>query len=88
LTLDVVDPDGASIIPPEATRLGQIVMGRPWNIEPGIDQVQPLVRTYNGIVFQRAGDFAVVLRANGVDIARAPFHVRLNGVGVPHPVGV
>ncbi len=83
LWLDILDGDGQSILADGVGKIGSIVMGRPWNAEPGVDQAQNLTYTFTGLVFHRVGDYAVVLRADGADVARAPFRVRLNGLAVP-----
>jgi len=76
MELDVVDADGHSILPaPHGPVRGPITVGRPAQAIPGADQVVPLVFSLLMIRFERPGAYVAVLRINGSDLARAPFHV-------------
>ena len=74
--LDIIDSDGSSILPaPPGPPGGEINVGRPPTIPNGGDQVVPLAFNLIGTTFQRAGDYVVVFRIDGVDAARSPFSV-------------
>ncbi|MCC6629968.1 MAG: hypothetical protein IT340_21535 [Chloroflexi bacterium] len=75
LELDVVDEDGQSILPPPGPARGAIRTGRPADLEPGQDQVVPLVFTLAQVRFDRAGAYAVLARLDGLEAARSSFHV-------------
>lgn len=76
LQLDVVDEDGRSILPiPPGPVEGKINVGRPAHLVHGEDQVAPLALKFNGLTFQRAGLYAVILRLDGLEAARSAFRV-------------
>lgn len=75
LELDIVDADGQSILPPPGPARGSITTGRPADLEPGQDQVVPLVFTLAQVRFDRAGAYAVLARLDGLEAARSAFHV-------------
>jgi len=72
--LDILDGDGVSILPSGPLR-ASINVGRPPQARPGADQVVPLALNLYGVVLPRAGDYAAVVRIDGVDEARSPFSV-------------
>ena len=77
LELDVVDGDGQSSLPtPPGPLQGTINVGRPPQLTPGEDQVVPLALNVNGLKFEHAGGYAVLLRLDGLEATRAPFKVR------------
>jgi hypothetical protein len=77
LELDVIDEDGASILPdPPGVLRGEINVGRPPNLEVGQDQVMPLTFSIRGLTFERAGGNSVVFRIDGSEEARSPFRVQ------------
>ena len=78
LLLDVVDGDGASLLPQPGAVHGTINVGRPAQLAPGSDQVLPLAFDLRGVPFAAPGDYAVVVRLDGQDAARARFTVRAN----------
>ena len=87
--LDILDADGASILPREPGPLrGAINMGRPATIEVGDDQVVPIVIGLNGTAVERFGRYVIVFEIDGQEKARAPFrvkHAQLQQLGNPQP---
>ncbi len=76
LEVDVVNEDGASILPtPPGPMRGPVIAGRPPQLPQGADMVAPLVFGLNGIQFDGPGTYAVVVRIDGLESARYPFHV-------------
>ena len=73
ISLDVIDGDGQSVL--ATAPGGQINVGRPPTIPPGQDQVVPLAFALLSVQFERAGDYVVVVRIDGIDQGRAPFRV-------------
>ena len=73
IALDLIDGDGQSILANPIQ--GDINVGRPPTIPPGQDQVLSLAFNLVGVRFERPADFVVVVRIDGVDQGRAPFHV-------------
>lgn len=77
LEVDVVDADGASILPtPPGPLRGPITVGRPPQIAPGDDLLIPLVFTLAGIRFEQPGTYVITMRVDGVETKRYPFHLR------------
>lgn len=76
LELDVTNADGASILatPPGPPR-GPITAGRPPQLPVGADVLAPLVFNLGGVRFEKPGTYAVVLRVNGLEVKRYPFHL-------------
>src|SRR5437867_5681011 len=71
LELDIVNEDGLSILPiPPGPFQGTINMGRPPIVQPGDDQFLPLAFHLNGVKFERAGVYVVLLRIDGRDVGR------------------
>lgn len=78
LELDVVNADGASILPtPPGPLRGPITVGRPPQMMQGADTLIPLAFNLVGIRFEQPGTYAVLMRVDGVEKKRFPFHVRL-----------
>ncbi len=76
LELDVVDEEGQSIFAtPPGPLQATIIAGRPPHLAPGQDQVLPLALNLNGLKFERAGIYAVVLRLDGREVMRSSFKV-------------
>ena len=74
LGIDVVGPDGASLL--AAPVYNDIVpTGEPPAAEPP-EQALPLVFNFEGLHFTRFGTYHVVVSLDGVELHRAPFHVR------------
>lgn len=77
LEVDVVDADGASILPvPPGPIRGPITVGRPPQIAPGNDLLIPLVFTFAGIRFEQPGTYVIIMRVEGNEVKRYPFHVQ------------
>ncbi len=77
LELDVVDAEGRSILPtPPGPPQGSINVGRSPHVLPGEDQVLPLVFNIVNLQLTRAGSHAVVLRIDGLEMARAKFQIK------------
>jgi hypothetical protein len=77
LELDVVDAEGRSILPaPPGPPQGSINVERSAHQLPGDDQVLPLVFNMMNLQLTRAGSHAVVLRIDGLEMARAKFQIR------------
>lgn len=76
LELDVVNADGASILrtPPGPPR-GPIIAGRPPQLPVGGDVLAPLVFNLVGVQFERPSTYAVVMRIDGLELKRFPFHL-------------
>jgi len=73
IEVDVVDEDGNSILPnPPGPLRGEINVGRPPTIPVGADQFVPLVFDVVGLQFPQEGSYAVILRIDGLDMARYP----------------
>lgn len=78
IELDLVDADMNSILPtPPGPIRGNVNVGRPPHVPSGTDQVVPLAFNLAGVRFDQPGTYAVVLRVNGLEAARAPFSVAL-----------
>ncbi len=76
IELDIVDEDGQSIIQPPAQPInGTIHVGRPPIIPRGEDQIVTLAITYRDVAFEKRGAYALVLRIDGMEDARAPFRI-------------
>lgn len=76
LELDVIDADGASILPnPPGLIKGDINVGRPAHLSPGDDQVVCLVFNLLGLRFEGPGTYSVVFRIDGSEEARQPFRL-------------
>lgn len=77
LELDIVDDDSQSIVPtPPGPFRGDINVGRPPQLAQGDDQVVPLALNLNGLIFQQAGVYAIILRIDGMEAMRSPFRVK------------
>ena len=77
LELDVVDVEGRSILPvPPGPPQGSINVGRSTPVLPGEDQVLPLVFNIVNLQLTHAGSHAVVLRIDGMEMARAKFQIK------------
>jgi hypothetical protein len=83
IEVDVLDDDGNSILP--APNAIQMNVGRPPTIPAGEDQVAPLALNFVGVRFERPGHYAVVVRIDGEDRARAPFRVAQASSGALPP---
>jgi hypothetical protein len=76
LELDIVDADGQSVLPnPPGPFTGQLNIGRPPHLEPGEDQVVPLVMDIRSLVFVAPGSYAAILRIGGFEAMRSPFRL-------------
>jgi hypothetical protein len=75
LEVDVVNEDGASILPPPGPMRGPVISGRPPQLPQGADVTAPFVFTLGNVPFERPGTYAVVIRVDGLLKARYPFHV-------------
>lgn len=76
LEVDVLDADGASILPnPPGPMGGTITVGRPPNVPQGNDLLAPLVFNLAGIRFPQPDDYLVIMRVNGETAKRFPLHV-------------
>lgn len=84
ISLDVLNGDGQSVLANAPG--GQINVGRPPTIPNGQDQVVPLAFTLLSVQLERAGDYVVVVRIDGIDQSRAPFRVAEMPPGT-HPQG-
>lgn len=77
LELDVVNADGASILPvPPGPVRGPITVGRPPQSQPGDDLLIPLVFTLAGIRFEQPGTYVITMSVEGGEVKRYPFHMR------------
>jgi hypothetical protein len=77
LELDVVDSEGRSILPaPPGPPQGSINVERSPQLLPGEDQALPLVFNIVNLQFTRPGSHAVVLRVDGLEVARAKFQLK------------
>jgi hypothetical protein len=77
IEFDVVDADQRSIIPdPPGAGSGTVIAGRPPALPVGDDQVMPLTFTFVNLTFPAPGDYAVVVRIDGTEVSRSPFHLR------------
>jgi hypothetical protein len=77
LELDIVNADGASILPtPPGPVRGPVTVGRPPQVLPGADLLVPLVFNLQGIPFEQPGTYALVMRIEGGDDRRYQFHVQ------------
>lgn len=78
LELDVVDADGVSILPtPPGPPKGPITVGRSPQMIQGADTLVPLAFSLVNMRFDQPGTYAVLMRIDGVERKRFPFHVRL-----------
>jgi len=76
--LDVVDADGASILPnPPGPMGGPITVGRPPNVTPGNDLLIPMVFNLAGLRFPTEGDYRIVMSVEGTEARRFPLHLVL-----------
>jgi hypothetical protein len=83
LEVDVVDADERTILPvPPGPLQGTLAAGRPVNLREGLDQVMPLVINLQGVQFAAPGTYAVKVRIDGMDKARATFEVMQLGAQV------
>lgn len=73
VALDVVDGDGKSIL--DKPLQGRVNVGRPPTTPPGGDQVTALAFRLVGVEFRQPGDYAVIVRLDGIDKAKSPFRV-------------
>ena len=88
LELDLLDQDGASILPqPPGPLRGPVNVGRPPRAHPGSDLYVPLVFNLGGVEFPRPGVYAIVLRIEGRDARRTTIHVAMPP-GLAPPPGV
>ena len=72
--IDLLDGDGNSVLPGSPPG-GKLITGRPPQLSPGADQVIQLVFAITGTTFAKRGDYAVVVRIDGLDASRTTFHV-------------
>ncbi len=79
LEMDVVDADGASIIPAKIG--GQFEVGRPPGWRPGDDNTVEAVFNLEGLAFQKEGQYSFVLRVDASELGR--LGVRLVRIQVP-----
>jgi hypothetical protein len=83
IEVDVVDADERSILPvPPGPLQGTIAAGRPVHLPDGLDQAVPLVINLQGVRFATPGTYAVKVRIDGMDKARATFQVMQLGAQV------
>lgn len=75
IEMDVLDQDGASILPPDRVLKGQINAGRPVGLPPGEDQVLPFVLNLTGLKFEKPGNYVIVFRVDGLTAAEARFRI-------------
>lgn len=76
LEMDVVNADGASILPaPPGPMRGPITVGRPPHVPQGQAVLVPLVFNLVGVKFDNPGTYVVVMRVDGIDARRFPFHL-------------
>lgn len=76
LELDVVTEDGQSILPdPPGPLRVTFNVGRPVHLAEGDDQVVTMVFNLAQVRFVQAGLYAVLVRLNGAEADRSPFHV-------------
>jgi len=84
INLDVVDADEESLLPQKNS--GRLVVGRPPMAALGEDQYVPLVFNFSMLEFKKAGTHAVVLRLDGMEVARSRFRLEmLSGAQQPPP---
>ena len=85
LEVDVIDADGATILPtPPGPMGGMMNVGRPPSVPAGNDLIQPLVFNVVGLTFPRAGDYVLVARIDGAEVKRFPLHlIQATGPGTP-----
>lgn len=74
IALDLLDSDGNSVLPGDPPS-GRMITGRPPQLPQGSDQTVPLAFSLVNLTFDRAGDYALVVRIDGRDAYRAPFRV-------------
>jgi hypothetical protein len=87
IMVDIVDADGNSIFPdPPGTPHRSVVnVGRPPTVPVGNDQTIALAFPFAYLNFQHEGDYVLVLRLDGIDAARSPFHVVSTPPAAPAP---
>jgi Family of unknown function (DUF6941) len=76
IEIDIVDAEMVSVLPtPPGPVRGPFVAGRPPQLPVGEDQVAAITATFVQVNFTKAGTYAVVVRIDGLEAARAPFRV-------------
>jgi len=74
--LDVVNADGASILPsPPGAMGGPITVGRPAGAVPGNDLLVPFVFNLAMLTFPEPGDYVVTMSIDGKEAKRFPIHL-------------
>jgi hypothetical protein len=76
LELNVLNADGVSILPdPPGPLRGPIIVGRPPHVPAGQAVLVPLVFSLVGVCFDQPGTYVVVMRVDGIEAKRFPFHL-------------
>ncbi len=75
IELDVLDQDGASILPADRVLKGRLNVGRPVELPQGEDQIFPFVLNVAGLQIEKPGSYVIAFRIDGMEVARSRFRV-------------
>ena len=82
IELDVLDQDGASIVPPDRAIKGQLNAGRPVELPQGEDQVLSFVLNLVSLKFEKPGNYVIIFMLDGLKAAEARFRMAMMSLNV------